>query len=120
MSYFRRIIGPFTAVWLLVQIGGVAVESAAWALSDDLECTCAHGDHAICPMHHRPALRHGRCAMRATDTGELAVSSLLVAPAIVTADAGTISRLTSAPVVPADPAAVRPGHTHPLSPPPRV
>jgi hypothetical protein len=120
MSYLRRLIGPFTAVWLLVHIGGVAVESAAWAVADDLECTCAHGDHAICPMHHRPALRHGRCAMRATDTGELAVSSLLIAPAIVTAGTGTVSPLTSAPVVRADAADVRAGHTHPLSPPPRA
>jgi hypothetical protein len=121
MSQLRRFIAPFTAVWLLVQVAGVAAESVTWAVADAaMECTCAHGDHAICPMHHRVPVRHGRCAMRADQTPDLAVvSSLLIPPALVTADG-------DAALPDDDPAPMRPsvdrarsGHARPLSPPPR-
>ena len=122
MSRLRRFIAPFTAVWLVLQIAGVAAESVTWAVSGDaIECTCGHGDHAICPMHHHPTLRPGRCAVRAADTAELVdVASLLMAPAIVTSDTGAAPRSPVAPATRVDTDAVLSGHARTLSPPPRA
>jgi hypothetical protein len=34
-----------------------------------LECKCSHGDHAVCPMHHKPAPDAKRCLMRSAQDG---------------------------------------------------
>jgi hypothetical protein len=36
-----------------------------------LECKCTHGDHTMCPMHHKPAPGSKICVM--TSTGDSAV-----------------------------------------------
>jgi hypothetical protein len=54
------------------------------APADPVECTCAHGDHAICPMHHRPA-SDTRCAIQAAhENGTAALSTLLSGVGIIT------------------------------------
>jgi hypothetical protein len=67
MTWLRRVRGPLAAVWLLSQVATVAlIPTALWLdiVSIDLtECTCTHGDHAMCPMHHRSS-RPGSCGMR--------------------------------------------------------
>jgi hypothetical protein len=65
MTRLRRSIAPFAMAWMLcVTAGQVVPPLVYWDTSADalLECTCAHGDHAMCPMHHRPV--PGHCQMR--------------------------------------------------------
>ena len=87
MTRLRSLIGPLTAAWLLCQgIGLAAPPVLLWmALPAAIaECTCAHGDHAICPMHHRrvPATR---CSMGPSDNGDTAIlSSMLTGNGILT------------------------------------
>jgi len=58
MTHVRRAIGSIAIAWLLFQGATLAlVPVALWSGVDAsaMECTCSHGDHAICPMHHKPA-----------------------------------------------------------------
>jgi hypothetical protein len=122
MVRLRRILGPITATWLACQVAGLtAAPMVFWiaAPADVVGCTCAHGDHAMCPMHHRPA-SGTRCAMQATHGGGTAILSTLLS------GVGIITPVTVA-VVPAPitavsrfdlrPASFRPAPPDP--PPPR-
>ena len=52
----RRLLGPLAAVWIACQlcflVGG-PIALVARVADEEPECTCTHGDHAMCPMHHR-------------------------------------------------------------------
>ena len=66
MIAIRRALGRIALASLLSQVAllvGVPV-LIIHADADSLECTCTHGDHAMCPMHHRTFTGKGRCAMR--------------------------------------------------------
>jgi hypothetical protein len=41
-------------------------------LEPQVECACDHGDHAYCPMHHKPDPDHKQCSMGSGMTGNLA------------------------------------------------
>jgi len=71
-------IGPLAAVWLMCQTAGLVLAPVTlWAVSTALECTCGHGDHAMCPMHHR-STTSSRCSMRgADDAGTATLATLL-------------------------------------------
>jgi hypothetical protein len=81
MTWLRRMRGPLAAAWLLSQLGTVAlIPTALWldiATVDVLECTCTHGDHAMCPMHHRSS-RPGACGMCDTSNPAIALVASLV------------------------------------------
>jgi len=95
MIRLRCVLAPIAAAWLLCQVSIlIAAPVAFWVASaEELnECTCAHGDHAICPMHHKPAPGSKICLMRSSDSRDAAVLSsifgavgLLPAPALITA-----------------------------------
>ena len=78
MSTLRRTLGPFAATWLLCQIAGITLTPVVfWPTASASECTCAHGDHGTCPMHHQRA-PNTRCALRGADhNGATVLSSLL-------------------------------------------
>ena len=81
MARLRRVLGPFTAIWLLCQVGTVALVTVAlWMTAADPadQCTCGHGLGAICPMHHKPAGEPEPCAMRAANSSGAAVLTTLV------------------------------------------
>jgi hypothetical protein len=93
MPRFRNLLGRVAMVWLLCQaMPIVLVPAVLWPANGAqlLECTCAHGDHTICPMHHPPASASNRCAMRGlADVEDAAVASLL-GPVGLMQDRGTL------------------------------
>jgi hypothetical protein len=81
MALLRRVLGPFTAVWLFCQVGQVAlVPLALWITATDphgAECTCGEGLGAMCPMHHKRSGGSAPCAMQATDSSGTVVLTTL-------------------------------------------
>ena len=71
----RRFLRRFFGVWLLCQCLIVAGPAIALWTSMVLECECAHGDGAACPMHHRSPSSTG-CALYSTarDNGAILLS----------------------------------------------
>jgi hypothetical protein len=83
MASCRRAVGRIAITWLLCQATTLTLVPAVfWSVfAEDhlLECTCTHGDHAICPMHHKPTPGSKRCALASLDDSQTAaVGSLLV------------------------------------------
>jgi hypothetical protein len=86
MTRVRRVLGRVAVAWLFCQAATlVAAPIGFWVGSAEelLECTCAHGDHAICPMHHKPAPGPKVCLMQSADTGPAVLSSLFGAVGVV-------------------------------------
>jgi hypothetical protein len=81
MTPFRRALGRFAALWLVFQLTTLAAAPAVfWTTShvEPVECTCVHGDHAICPMHHKSAAAMRLCLMQDADTADVAVLTSLL------------------------------------------
>ena len=115
MFQLRRMLGPIAATWLFCQAAGLMATPFAISVAfegDLIRCTCADGDHDVCPMHHRQA-SPAPCSIRATHGDTALLSSLLtsvgvLAPApatIMAAPAGVVLRdgLTSSSFRPAPP-----------------
>jgi len=87
MTRLRRALPAIASAWLLCQSATIAaVPVLFWntSVEDLLECTCAHGNHTICPMHHRPARDSRRCALSSThDTDTTMLASALIGPALI-------------------------------------
>ena len=67
-SSLRRALALIAAVWLVAQLTMMVVTPVAiWthdAIDQGVECTCAHGDEATCPMHHHPSSGSKVCVMQ--------------------------------------------------------
>jgi hypothetical protein len=103
MARLRRILGPIAATWLACHGAGLTVAPivlSVTAPAGAVECTCTHGDHAICPMHHRPA-SDSRCAIQAAHDGDTTVLSSLLS------GVGIIGRSPALTVVPRNPTVPR-------------
>jgi hypothetical protein len=88
---------------------------------DLLECTCTHGDHAICPMHHKPAPGSKLCLMgSADDSGTAVLSSIFGAVGLVPVPTPVAVPLSDHPIVLLDitTTSLRPAPPDP--PPPRA
>lgn len=87
MSRMRYTLGPIAAAWLICQAAIVIVAPAVfWLASAEelLECTCTHGNQAMCPMHHKPAPGSKICLMRsADDRGAAVLNSLFGAAGLL-------------------------------------
>jgi hypothetical protein len=102
MAVLREARAFVTTLWLIMQAAllispsvvllGASHEQAA------TECTCTHGDHAICPMHHRPVPGSRVCLIGSADNTLATLGSLFQA-------AGLMPAVTSAPVPETMPAA---------------
>ena len=82
MIAIRRALRRVALASLLSQVAllaGVPV-LIVHAEADSLECTCTHGDHAMCPMHHRTFTGKGRCAMRGGADLAIALVPALLGP----------------------------------------
>jgi hypothetical protein len=76
-----RTLGSIAAAWLFCQVATVTTAPVVfWIGSGEelLECTCSHGDHAICPMHHKPAPGSKVCPMKSADDSSAAVLTSLL------------------------------------------
>jgi hypothetical protein len=102
MLQLRRMLGPIAGTWLFCQTAGLMATPFAISVAFDadlIRCTCADGDHDVCPMHHRQA-SPAPCSIRATFGDMALLSSILTsvgvlasAPTTITpAPAGTVIR----------------------------
>jgi hypothetical protein len=89
MVQMRRALGPIVALWVGCHLGQtLAVPALLWTRQGEalLECTCTHGDHAICPMHHKRARGSALCVMQSSSNGDAAllasVLTFVGAPAV--------------------------------------
>ena len=82
MTRLRRALGRIAVAWLLCQAATLTLVPAALSSGavgvHALECTCSHGDHAVCPMHHKPAPGAKLCLMRSANDSGIAVLSWLL------------------------------------------
>lgn len=90
MTRLRRALGRIAITWLLCHVTTLTLaQTVLWSRAGEelLECTCTHGDHAICPMHHKPAPGSTLCLMQSADddgpailTSIFGIAGLLPAP----------------------------------------
>jgi len=87
MLSIRRARVLLTAFWLVMQaallISPSVVLLAAAHEETAAECTCAQGDHAICPMHHRPATGTRICLIGSADDALATLGSLFQAAGLM-------------------------------------
>jgi hypothetical protein len=122
----RRALRSQIVVWLLCQAAMTTAAPVALLLAsngtvDDAECTCAHGEHAICPMHHSKPQDATECLLRGVDhpdTATLASALSLVGlvPVSAPAAAAALDRTTTLAV----PAFAIHRSAPPEPPPPRI
>jgi len=116
MTHLRRALGRIAVTWLLCQVATLTLAPAVlWfgSAAHLLECTCAHGDHAICPMHHKPAPRSKLCVMgSADDDGAAVLTSLFGGVGLIPVPLPTALPDSHPAVVPGD------ARTHSLRPAP--
>jgi hypothetical protein len=125
MARLRRTLGPIAAAWLFCQVATVTTAPVVfWIGSGEelLECTCSHGDHATCPMHHKPAPGSKVCPMRsaADDSGAAVLTSLLTGVGLLAdpADLAAPASVQTVLVTEDTRSSLRPAPPDP--PPPRV
>ena len=124
MTRLRSALGPIAAVWLLCQVVGSIAAPVVFASTseDPLECTCVHGDHGICPMHHKPAAPGSTlCLMRGTDdSGAALLSSVFGAVGLLPAPIQAFFLTADQPVVLTDVTTTSLRPAAPDPPPPRA
>jgi len=124
MAGVRHARAVLTSVWLVMQAALLIAPSVVLLATSHVEpteeCTCAHGEHAICPMHHRPAPGTRICLLGSADDTLATLGSLFQA-------AGFVPSITSAPAPAAIPTASIDSHSTitfrsvpPDPPPPRA
>jgi hypothetical protein len=94
MVRLRRALHRIAVTFLLCQAATLTLApTLLWFGSTEelLECTCLHGDHAICPMHHKPVPGSKICLMRGAHDSSVAVFSWL-------SHLGVVPTPTGAPV----------------------
>ena len=79
MAHVRRALGRIAFTWLLAHVGALVLSPVVLlaTASTPVECTCAHGDHSLCPMHHAPKPGSRTCFVTAADGGAVAALSPL-------------------------------------------
>ena len=125
MTRLRRALGRIAVAWLLCQAATLTLVPTAFSSGavgvHALECTCSHGDHAVCPMHHKPAPGAKLCLMRSANDSGIAVLSWLLNGVGLMPAAGQSAAPVSQPVRPSIDvitASLRPAPPDP--PPPRA
>src|SRR5262245_28077787 len=95
MGCIRRARVCLTALWLVMQVALLMSPSmvllAAAHEQTAAECTCTHGEHAICPMHHRPAPGTRICLIGSTDDALATLGSLFQAAGLMPPIASAIA-----------------------------
>ena len=90
MARLRSVLRLLATVCMCWQVAGLAASQAAlWidaSRDSAVECTCAHGDHSNCPMHHSvPAQARSKsdCSCRGTTDPAVAVLAAIIGPIAV-------------------------------------
>jgi hypothetical protein len=96
MKAIRRHLSWVAGGWLVCQLGLVPATSLAlnlWAIASEshAECTCGHGDGAMCPMHHRALPRPGTCTLRGTPDADSNAFPLFWSHIVIEASTNTLS-----------------------------
>ena len=81
VTRLRRLLAPIAFVWLTSQAGLLAaLPVALWTGTAEelLECRCTHGDHAMCPMHHKPAPGSRICVTQSADQSDAALLASII------------------------------------------
>jgi hypothetical protein len=80
MARLRHALARIAVALLLCQASTLAlVPAILWTDSGEalMECTCTHGGHAICPMHHKRVPNSQLCLLQnAEDSGTAILGSL--------------------------------------------
>ena len=102
MAGVRHARAVLSSVWLLMQAALLIAPAVMLLATSHVEaaeeCTCAHGDHAICPMHHRPDPGTRICLIGSAHDSLATLGSLFQA-------AGLMPSVTPAPAPTAIPTA---------------
>jgi hypothetical protein len=121
MTGIRRARVFLTALWLVTQaallISPSVVLLAAAHEEAATECTCTHGDHAICPMHHRPAPGSRICLIGSADDTLATLGSLFQAAGLMPSITSTLAP-AAVPTVSIDSTPTIPFRSVPPDPPP--
>jgi hypothetical protein len=124
MTPVRRALGLIAAVWLSCQVGLLVASPVmlwAGAAAELLECTCDHGDHALCPMHHKPSPDSTICLMRsADDNGAAVLASVYTFVGVLTPPPQALIRPSESSVVQTTTTASSCRSAPPDPPPPRA
>lgn len=95
MTRLRRALPRIALTWLLCHAATLtAAPMVFWSghVEGLLECTCAHGDHASCPMHHPSTPGSKVCSMQsADDTGSAVISALFGALGLAATPAWSVA-----------------------------
>ncbi|HXW06977.1 MAG TPA: hypothetical protein VD833_17220 [Vicinamibacterales bacterium] len=76
MRHLRRILPRLAFAWLLCEAATLALApTVSWlgSVEELFACNCTHGDHAMCPMHHKPAPGSRICLMQSAGDTDTAV-----------------------------------------------
>jgi hypothetical protein len=100
MACFRHWLPSIAGVWLWCHVALLAAPTIVFVTAPAalLECTCTHGEHAVCPMHHRPAAGSTICLIQSADhssTGVLA--SIFTFVGVLTSSVQTVAPQPSLP-----------------------
>jgi hypothetical protein len=85
-------------MWLLCQSATLSLAPIAFStgtVEQLLECKCRHGDHAVCPMHHKPITDSTLCVMQSADAN----SGVVLGPLLSSVGVLPVRMALTAPVV---------------------
>lgn len=93
MARMRPLLTRFAFVWLLCHATTLTVTPTILPFGGGamLECNCVHGDHAICPMHHKPVQGSELCLMQSAEDGRVATFSWLLNLGLLPGPTATIA-----------------------------
>jgi hypothetical protein len=92
MARMRAVMTRFVFAWLLCHAMTLTVTPTVVLLNGvaTVECSCAHGDHGFCPMHHKPVPGSELCLMQSADDSRVATFSWLLNAGLVPPRTATV------------------------------
>jgi hypothetical protein len=120
----RRVLGRVAIAWLFCQASALTFAPVVFwygsAEAGRVECRCTHGDHAVCPMHHKPAPGSKICLMQSADDSSRAVLSWLLNVGVVPAPGEAVVLEPTGRRLVFEISVTAPGSLPPDPPPPRA
>ena len=117
----RRALYRIAIAWLLCQAAAITLAPVGLALGSRdalVECRCAHGDHDICTMHHKPAPGSRACVMTGAGDQDVGVMGWMAFPGVLPPPAPVVVVPEPQPFSLLTDATARSLHPSPPDPPP--